>query len=244
MTVVQFDSASKRYGREIAADSVTLTLPANRTTAVIGPSGGGKSTLLQMINGMVRPDAGAVRVFDAPIDYGELPVLRRRIGYAVQGSGLFPHWNVARNISILAEMAGWDEGRIRTRVRELMALVELPAHYETRHPHELSGGEMQRVGLCRAMMLDPPLFLLDEPFGALDPLTRNEVHCEFERIREAGRRTIVFVTHDLHEAQKLADEIVVVNEGRVEQQAETASILANPANEFVAGFFRAHQESR
>ncbi len=244
MSVVQFDSVSKRYGREIAAESVSLSIPANRTTAIIGPSGSGKSTLLQMINGMVRPDAGSVRVFDAPVDYGELPQLRRKIGYAVQGIGLFPHWNVARNIAILAEMNGWDGARRSARVRELMALVELPEHYETRHPHELSGGEMQRVGLCRAMMLDPPLFLLDEPFGALDPLTRGEVHREFERIREAGRRTIVLVTHDLHEAQKLADEIVVVNEGRVEQQAETQTILAQPANDFVAGFFRAYEESR
>lgn len=244
MSVVRFDSVSRRYGREIAADSVSLAIPANRTTAIIGPSGGGKSTLLQMINGMVRPDTGSVHVFGAPVDYEHLPALRRKIGYAVQGSGLFPHWNVGRNISILAEMEGWDEAKRSERVRELMALVELPAHYATRHPHELSGGEMQRVGLCRAMMLDPPLFLLDEPFGALDPLTRAEVHREFERIREAGKRTIVLVTHDLHEAQRLADEMIVVNEGRIEQQSETETILANPANEFVTDFFRAYQESR
>lgn len=223
-----------RYDDETALRGVSLAFEDDVTTAVIGKSGAGKSTLLQLVNGLVRPDAGAVRVFGQPIDYRRLPALRRRVGYAVQGTGLFPHMTVFDNITILARLEGWDRARIRARAEELMRLVELPLEYGGRYPYALSGGQQQRVGLCRAMMLDPPVFLLDEAFGALDPITRAEIHTEFLRLQRSRPRTIVLVTHDVREAVKLADRIVVLDEGRVLQHDARATVVDHPATPFVA----------
>src|SRR5262245_37479995 len=160
MAQISFDRVSKLYGEEKALHEVSLTLVDDVTTAVVGPSGSGKSTLLQLINGLVRPSQGSVRVFGQPIDYQQLPRLRLQIGYAVQGTGLFPHLTVEGNVTLLARLARWDPERIRARAEELMKLVGLPAEYARRYPHELSGGQQQRVGLCRAMMLGPRVFLL------------------------------------------------------------------------------------
>jgi osmoprotectant transport system ATP-binding protein len=240
---IGLEKVSKHYATEKALDDVSLSFPANVTTAVVGSSGSGKSTLLQMINGLVRPTSGTIRLFGKPIDYDDLPGLRRQIGYAVQGTGLFPHVTVEGNITLLARLARWDGERIRARTAELMKLVGLPAAYARRYPHELSGGQQQRVGLCRALMLDPPLLLLDEPFGALDPVTRNEIHREFLKLQEVGPRTTVLVTHDLREAVKLAQRMVILHQGRVEQSGRCADVLANPANDFVRGFLDAQLSS-
>lgn len=234
MPQIRIENVTKRYADETALSEVSLEFEDNVTTAVVGKSGSGKSTLLQLVNGLVRPTEGAVRVFDAPIDYDNLPRLRRRMGYAVQGIGLFPHMTVTDNIALLARLEGWDRGRIEERSRELMAVVELPEEYASRYPHELSGGQQQRVGLCRAMMLDPPVFLLDEPFGALDPITRHEVHKEFRRLQETGMRTTVMVTHDLREAFALAQRMVILEQGRVAQHDTCEAVVDNPATEFVA----------
>ena len=234
MPCVQLESVTHKWDVETALQDVSLTFADNVTTAVVGRSGSGKSTMLQCINGLVHPTGGNVRVFDSLIDYDRLPALRRRIGYAVQGTGLFPHLTVESNISLLARLEGWAPDRIRARAEELMGLVELPGEYAGRYPHELSGGQQQRVGLCRAMMLDPPLFLLDEPFGALDPITRGEIHGEFIRLQRAAPRTIVLVTHDLREAVRLARRLVILEGGRLAQHDDTDTVLRNPANEFVA----------
>jgi osmoprotectant transport system ATP-binding protein len=160
MPQIELNAVAKSYGAEPALDDVTLAFEDGVTTAVVGRSGSGKSTLLQSLNGLVRPDSGVVRAFGRPVDYSRLPALRRRLGYAVQGTGLFPHMTVDDNISLLARLEGWPRDRVRDRVDELMDLVELPRDFVSRYPHELSGGEQQRVGLCRAMVLDPPVFLL------------------------------------------------------------------------------------
>src|SRR5262245_44498610 len=238
MTQITFDRVSKLYGQEQALREVSLALVDDVTTAVVGLSGSGKSTLLQLINGLVRPSQGSVRVFGEPIDYRQLPELRQQIGYAVQGTGLFPHLTVEGNITLLARLARWDPGRIRARAEELMTLVGLPPGYKQRYPHELSGGQQQRVGLCRAMMLNPRIFLLDEPFGALDPITRNDIQHEFLRLQEAEPRTIVLVTHDLREAIKLAQRLVVLERGRIVQEGPCREVVEQPANDFVRSFFR------
>src|SRR5579872_2051001 len=174
MAQIILKGVSKSYGKDTALRDVTIEFADGVTTAILGPSGSGKSTLLQLINGLVRPSEGTVHVFDRPIDYGHLPALRRQIGYAVQGTGLFPHLTVEGNVTLLARLVGWSKDRIRQRAQQLMSLVNLPWEYAVRYPHELSGGQQQRVGLCRAMMLNPPVFLLDEAFGALDPVTRRD----------------------------------------------------------------------
>lgn len=236
MSSIAFDNVSKSYHQKIALKNISLTFQPNKTTAVIGPSGSGKSTLIQLINGLLRPDNGQVSVFDKKINYDNLSELRKRMGYAVQGTGLFPHLTVKRNITLLAVLENWGNDRISKRADELVNLVNLPADYFTKYPHELSGGEQQRVGLCRAMMLNPKIFLLDEAFGALDPITRSEIHAEFIRLQKLEARTIILVTHDLREAFKLADQVVILNEGQVEQIGTRKEILETPASKFVKKF--------
>jgi len=243
MSQITLENISKFYGDQQALLDIELTFTDDVTTAVVGPSGSGKSTLLQMINGLVRPNHGTVVVFGKPIDYQRLPELRLRIGYAVQGTGLFPHLTVEANITLLARLIKWDAERIKARTEELMELVNLPLSYVQRYPHELSGGEQQRVGLCRAMILDPHVFLLDEPFGALDPITRNEIQREFLHLQRSEARTIILVTHDLREALKLAQRLVFLDQGRLVQHGTCAEILENPANEFIRSFFQSQLET-
>src|SRR5262245_34477768 len=220
-----FQGVSKSYDKEAALHDVTVAFADGVTTAVVGPSGSGKSTLLQLINGLVRPSSGTVQVFGKPIDYDRLPQLPRQIGYAVPGTGLFPHLTVERNITLLARLVGWNAERTRSRAQELMERVGLPWAFATRYPHQLSGGQQQRVGLCRAMMLQPPLFLLDEPFGALDPVTRNESRAEFLRVQPAEPLTMVLVTHGLHEALRLAQRLIVLDRGRIAQHGPGEEIV-------------------
>ncbi|MGD8414722.1 MAG: ATP-binding cassette domain-containing protein [Candidatus Latescibacterota bacterium] len=239
MPQIVMEDVSKSYGAETALSGVSLQFEDGVTTAVVGRSGGGKSTLLRSINGLVRPDRGGVRVLGEPIDYRALPQLRRRIGYAVQGTGLFPHMTVRGNITLLARLEGWPQTRADDRCDRLMELVELPREYSDRYPHELSGGQQQRVGLCRAMVLDPPLFLLDEPFAALDPITKGEIHGEFTRLQQASARTIVLVTHDLREAVKLAQRLVILEKGRVVQHGPVPEVLDRPADDTVRSLLAA-----
>jgi osmoprotectant transport system ATP-binding protein len=242
MPQIVLEKVSKSYGGQRALEDVDLAFADDVTTALVGTSGSGKSTLLQTINGLVRPTAGTVHVFGKPIDYRRLPELRVQIGYAVQGTGLFPHMTVEQNILLLARLQGWDAERTRARSAALMKLVDLPPEYARRYPHQLSGGQQQRVGLCRAMMLNPRIFLLDEPFGALDPVTRREIHEEFLRLQASEPRTIVLVTHDLGEAVKLAQRLVVLDDGRVAQHGPCAEVLGAPATAFVRDFFHAQLE--
>ncbi len=242
MSEIQFEHVSRAYAQTVAVDAVDYTVVKGSTTALIGPSGSGKSTLLQMINGLVKPDSGTVEIFGEPIDYDNLPQLRLKIGYAVQGTGLFPHMSCANNVTLLARLNGWDKKRIDDRLEELLSLVELERSVAERYPHELSGGQQQRLGLCRAMMLNPPVLILDESFAALDPITKNEIHGHFLRLQAAEPRTIILVTHDLREALKLGDQLVILNRGRIEQSGGCEDVVGAPANEFVRRFLESQSQ--
>ena len=211
-----------------------LQIRGNLTTAIVGESGSGKSTLLQMINGLVAPDAGAVLLDDTPLDYQNIAAIRRQMGYAVQGAGLFPHMTVFDNVTLMARLEDWSADNIAERYEHLFALLDLDPDFSQRFPHSLSGGQQQRVSLCRAMMLNPPLMLLDEPFSALDPITRRSIHEEFDRLQKAESRTVILVTHDMAEAAKLADDLVILRNGEIMQQGTLDHINDQPANEYVS----------
>jgi osmoprotectant transport system ATP-binding protein len=225
---------SKRFGTTPALHAVTLALPEGRVSAIVGESGSGKSTLLHLANGLVRPDSGEVTVLGESLRSAELVGLRRRTGFAVQGVGLFPNLTVHDNVTLLARLEGWSESRIAERFAELLVLMELSADIARRYPHALSGGQAQRVGLCRAMMLDPPLLLLDEPFSALDPITRMGIHERFEAVRRSSEASVVLVTHDMREAVRLADWLVVMRQGRVLQSGPRQEVISSPADPYVA----------
>lgn len=229
---MQIESASKRYDGATALNEVSLVFPDDAVTAVIGPSGCGKSTLLKLCNGLIKPDSGSVHVLGEPIDYQKLPALRRRLGYAVQGTGLFPHLTAGENITLLAKLAGWSQANMDARCAELSALARLEQAQLARYPHQLSGGQQQRVGLCRAMMLKPEILLLDEPFAAIDPITREDIHQQLLTLQQAEPVTTVLVTHDMREALLLADHIVVMQAGLIVLNESREQLLArNPQAE-------------
>ena len=227
MSVLRLESVSKHYGNVVALSDVTLEFAPRQVTALIGRSGCGKSTLLRLLNGLEQPQRGRVHLFGAPMDYGSLPGLRRRIGYAVQGTGLFPHLSVRDNITLLAQLEKWPAAEIEQRLEELMALMDIPPALQTRFPHELSGGQQQRVGLCRAMMLRPEVLLLDEPFAAIDPLTRLEIQRHMLELHRAEPVTTVLVTHDMGEALLLADYILVMREGAIIRCEQASNLRRN-----------------
>jgi osmoprotectant transport system ATP-binding protein len=219
-------------------DNLDLSFDENKITVILGRSGSGKSTLLQMINGLIVPSQGLVKVFGTGIDYRQVHLLRRAVGYSVQGTGLFPHMTVFDNIALLPRISNHNIPAILPRIEYLMQLVDLDLRFKDKYPHQLSGGEQQRVGICRAMVLNPRIFLLDEAFGALDVMTRNEIHEELLILQKEEPRTIILVTHDVHEAMKLADNLIILDEGNVQQYAPPAQIVKNPANENVEIFLR------
>jgi osmoprotectant transport system ATP-binding protein len=239
---IVFKKVSHRYLKDAVLNDLTFEIVENLITAIIGKSGGGKSTLLQIINGLVVPTGGEVFVFGEKLDYSRINELRLKIGYFVQGTGLFPHMTVLENISLPGKISGRPKEEISARVDFLMKLVDLPSDYLTKYPFQLSGGEQQRVGLCRAMLLNPPLFLLDEAFAALDPATRSEIHSELLKIHSMEPRTIVMVTHDLAEALKLADKIMVLHSGIIQQYGTKDEILNSPATEYVRDFIKSQNE--
>ncbi len=234
---IEFDRVTKSYGGNAVIHDVSLALTANTTTAIVGESGSGKSTLLQLVNGLVLPDSGNVRIQGRNLDYGQLPRVRRTMGYAVQGAGLFPHLTVRENVTLVARLEGWPAGKIRDRYRGLLALFGLDDELSGRFPYSLSGGQAQRVGLCRAMMLDPPLLLLDEPFSGLDPITRASIYREMLQLEHSGDRSVLLVTHDMDEAARLAGHLVILKQGRVVQQGSPQQIRANPADHYVRRLF-------
>jgi osmoprotectant transport system ATP-binding protein len=220
-----------------AIDHLTLTVPAGKVCVLIGPSGCGKTTTMRVINRMIEPDSGTVTVAGRDIMAVDPVELRRSIGYVIQQIGLFPHWSIAQNIATVPRLLGWEEPRIARRVDELLALVGMdPAQYRDRFPRELSGGQRQRVGVARALAADPPVMLMDEPFGAIDPITRTRLQDEFLNILRALEKTIVFVTHDIDEALKMGDRIAILRDGALVQYDTPAAILARPANAFVESF--------
>ncbi len=237
---IVFDGATKRYpGRQTpAVDQLTFSIPAGEICCLVGPSGGGKTTAMKLVNRLVELTSGDVRVDGRSVRELDQTQLRRGIGYVIQQVGLFPHMTVAENVGTVPRLLGWRREEIRTRVDELLDLVELPAvDYRARYASQLSGGERQRVGLARALAADPPVMLMDEPFGALDPITRTRLQKELLRIQGEVRKTIVFVTHDIDEAILLGDRIAILREGgRLAQVDTPEEILAHPADDFVARF--------
>ena len=216
--IIEFRQLTKSYGETVVFRDLDLDIPAGITTGLVGESGCGKSTLLELVNGLKRPDAGTVNTFGEPVPVADLPAFRRRIGYAVQGTGLFPHMSVARNIALLGELEDWPEDRLNTRTANLMDLMALHETLAHRYPHELSGGQQQRVGICRAMFLHPDILLLDEPFSGVDPLTRSDIHERFLQLMGSESTTVLLVTHDMKEAVRLADELVVIRAGEIVRQ--------------------------
>ena len=237
---VEFRSVSKSYDAGAPAlSSLSLSVDFGETLVLLGSSGSGKTTTLKMINRLVEADAGEVIVEGREVREWDPIQLRRNAGYVIQDVGLLPHWSVAENIELVPLLEGWSQTRRRERSRELLGLVGLEAHgFEHKRPSELSGGERQRVGVARALAIDPPLLLMDEPFGALDPITRRRLQNEFREMRERLGKTIVFVTHDVTEALKLAHRIGVMHGGELLQLATPETILREPANEFVRELVR------
>jgi osmoprotectant transport system ATP-binding protein len=238
--VVALERVTKRYGRDAppAVDDLSLTIGAGEICVLVGPSGCGKTTTMKMINRLIEPTSGRITI--AGDDVMRLPAveLRRRIGYVIQQVGLFPHMTIADNVAVVPRLLRWPAQRIGARVEELLELVGLDsATYAGRYPAALSGGERQRVGVARALAADPPVMLMDEPFGAVDPITRDRLQNEFLRLQQQVRKTVVFVTHDVDEAIKMADRIAILQRGGVLAQYDTPNaILANPASEFVERF--------
>ena len=234
---IEFDSVRKTYGSHVALDELSLTLPSQELTVLVGTSGSGKSTLLRTINHLVLPTSGTVSLDGRPVAGWKPEELRRHIGYVIQSVGLFPHFTVGRNVGVVPALLKWKPQRTAESVERLLTLVGLdPAKYRDRHPHELSGGEAQRVGVARALAADPPVLLLDEPFSAVDPIVRQRLQDEFLAIQKTLRKTVVFVTHDIDEAVRLADRIVLLDHGRVVQYDTPEALLERPATAFAAQF--------
>ncbi len=244
---VEFQSINKRFPKAnyAAVSEVSLAVDEGEIVTILGTSGCGKTTLLKMVNRLYEPDSGQIRFFGEPITQLDPVQLRRRIGYVIQQVGLFPHMTIAENIATVPKILGWSKPQIDARVSELLALVELePSEFKPRYPAQLSGGQQQRVGLARALAADPELLLMDEPFGAIDAITRINLQNELLRIQAKFHKTILFVTHDIGEAFKLGNRILIMDQGRVQQFAAPTEIRANPANEFVTRLVNSVAEQR
>jgi osmoprotectant transport system ATP-binding protein len=235
--MIEIERATKRYGGRPVVEGFSLHVAEGEFCVLIGPSGCGKSTLLRMINRLVPIDEGAIRIGGRDIRDIPAEALRRRIGYAIQSTGLFPHWTVADNVATVPRLLGWPPARIRERVEELLLMLRLdPAGFRARYPQQLSGGEQQRVGVARALAADPELLLMDEPFAALDPINRDRLQDELVRIHRLTKKTILFVTHDIEEALRLATRMAVMDRGRLVQEGRPIEILERPADDFVRDF--------
>jgi osmoprotectant transport system ATP-binding protein len=237
--VIEIEHLTKRFPGSAApaVDDLTLVIGEREICVLIGPSGCGKTTTMRMINRMIEPDAGTIRIAGRDVSHVDPVELRRSVGYVIQQVGLFPHMTIAENVATVPQLLGWDRARIARRVDELLARVDMePSRYRDRYPRELSGGQKQRVGVARALAADPPVMLMDEPFGALDPITRASLQDEFLRLLETLRKTIVFVTHDVDEALKMGTRIAILRGGRLVQFDRPEAILAQPADAFVEAF--------
>ena len=237
--MIEIVALTKRFPGAVhpAVDRLTLIVPEGEVCVLIGPSGCGKTTTMRIINRMIEPDGGTVTVNGRNVMDVDPVTLRRHIGYVIQQIGLFPHWSIADNVATVPKLLGWEEKKIAARVDELLALVGMdPGTYRGRFPRELSGGQKQRIGVARALAADPPVMLMDEPFGAIDPITRARLQDEFLRILHALKKTIVFVTHDIDEAIRMGDRIAIMKDGALVQYDTPEAILAAPADAFVEAF--------
>lgn len=236
--MITMKNVTKRFdGTEAAAvDDLSLEVPDGITVTLVGPSGCGKTTTMRMINRLIEPTSGTITVSGQDIRSGDPVKLRRHIGYVIQQVGLFPHMTIAQNIASVPRLLGWDEARIDARNRELMQLVGLDETMLKRYPRQLSGGQRQRVGVARALAADPPVLLMDEPFGAIDPIARTRLQNEFRQILQRVKKTVVMVTHDIDEAVRLGDRIAIMRDGRIVQYDTPENILSRPADGFVETF--------
>jgi osmoprotectant transport system ATP-binding protein len=239
--LVHFRAVSKVFGNDVAVSDINLEIQRGQITALIGPSGCGKSTILRLIVGLLTPDTGEIQFDGDPIAPGTIMKIRRRLGYVIQDGGLFPHLTARRNLALQSNLFGKNRDDIEKRIAELCALTKFPSNGLGRYPLELSGGQRQRVSLMRALMLSPELLLLDEPFAALDPLVRVNLQRDLKEICAQLQQTVLVVTHDLPEAAFLANDIVLVNEGRIVQRGSIAELRAKPANEFAREFISAQR---
>lgn len=235
--MIEFDGVSRAFNGKAAVKDLSLQVAKGEFCVLLGTSGSGKSTTLKMINRLVEFDSGEIRFAGESIRQLDARTLRRRMGYAIQSIGLFPHWTVRKNIATVPVLLGWSRAQIDERIAALLALLNLDAQLLNRYPHQLSGGQQQRVGVARALAADPEVLLMDEPFGALDPVTRGVLQQEMLRIHRLSGRTIVLVTHDIDEALTLADRIVLMDNGEIVQQGRPAELLTLPKNDFVRDFF-------
>ena len=245
--MISLERVEKRYDDDsVAVAELSFTVPDGELCVLVGPSGCGKTTTLRMINRLIEPTSGRILIDGTDVLQMDPVQLRRGIGYVIQQGGLFPHRRVADNVATVPRLLGWDKARVDARVRELLELVGLdPTRYGRRFPHELSGGERQRVGVARALGGDPPVLLMDEPFGAVDPVTRQRLQQQFIELQAGLKKTIVFVTHDIEEAAHLGDRIAVLSKGGVLEQYDTpAEVLGRPATGFVADFVGADRGVR
>jgi osmoprotectant transport system ATP-binding protein len=244
---IRLDELTKHFPgqQRSAVDRVTLEIPAGQLVVLVGPSGSGKTTTMKMINRLIEPTSGRIVIDDRDVTRVDPVKLRRKIGYAIRDNGLFPHMTVGQNIALVPRMLGWSRSRVSARVDELLETVGLESQdFRNRCPRQLSGGQQQRVGIARALAGDPPVLLMDEPFGAVDPITRGHLQDELIRIQHELHKTIVFVTHDFDEAVKLGDRIVVLREqSHIAQYDTPEAILTHPADDFVAAFVGAGPRS-
>jgi len=239
--MLELVGVSKRYQEIQALAPTDLSVAEAQTTVLIGPSGCGKSTLLRLIAGLIRPDSGSIVVDGTPLAPDNLTTLRHHMGYVIQEGGLFPHFNVRRNVTLMADHLGWNASRSNARLSELAELVQLPSALLDRYPTELSSGQRQRVSLMRALMLDPRLLLLDEPLGALDPMIRYELQQELKAIFEKLGKTVIMVTHDIAEAAFFGHSLILMREGRIVQQGTVRQLARSPAEPFVEQFITAQR---
>ena len=240
--MLKLTEISKAYGSRVILRPLSLEIPAQRRLALIGPSGCGKSTLLRIVLGLISPDTGQVEIGGRTLRPENARELRQSIGYVIQDGGLFPHLTAAGNVALMARHQGLQEAKISARLRELAELVHLPVELLQRFPAEMSGGQRQRVGIMRALMLDPPILILDEPMGALDPLVRYQLQSDIREICSDLEKTVLLVTHDMGEAAFLADEIILLRDGRVVQRGTPRELVENPSEEFVSDFLKAQRQ--
>lgn len=234
--MIGLTNLSKNFGNTQAVNQISFEVAEGETLVLLGTSGCGKTTTLKMINRLLEPDSGSIRINGQAIEKERPEDLRRKIGYVMQNIGLFPHYTVAENIAVVPKLLNWDKNRTAERTLELMGKLRLPADFLDLYPHQLSGGQQQRVGLARALVTDPAVLLMDEPFGALDNVTRSSIQAEFKMLDEFKRKTIVMVTHDVQEAFELADRICLMDHGAIVQIGTPFELLYHPANDFARKF--------
>ena len=235
--MIQFENVSKHYGNNVVVDRLNLDVEQGNLVTLIGPSGCGKTTTLKMVNRIIEPTSGKIVVNGENVLKQDPVQLRRGIGYVIQQIGLFPNMTISENITVVGQLLGWSKSRMLSRAEELLSLVDMePATYMNRYPNELSGGQQQRIGVLRALAADPEIILMDEPFGALDPITRDQLQNEFKTLQTQLHKTILFVTHDMDEALKMADTIVLMRDGKLVQAASPEDMLRNPADDYVVNF--------